>query len=958
MPPKAASTTTRKRKKAEDMAESPPKRVTRAKAAKTAAESTDGPKTTRITTASARIAAEAKKAATPKTAPTTSRSTKRKATADKEEPVEVNEGAMLADKPETTKTRGRPKKSKDVDEGNVPKTTTKTRQAKTKAADENAQEKPKARSGRSKAAKEEKVDEIDGSKQAVAEAAGTTKRTTRSRAGTVNSQPEQLPSGVAKKPRKKVTFEDDLLQDKENVPVTKDSKKKSTLKETGLKAKPVRRPAATRTANRAGKATTTVSSSRGTAQPLSPKKVTQIAKSSSSSSEDELGKSPVKPVNKTPVKATSQEQSNPQQAKDVDEPKSPVEVNESTHHSQSFMASPAKRPPPSPFKDILKGSPKKLPKFSPMKTLSDAPDVQIQFKDSMKRSPKRLGFTPLLSQSHSQNATTSQAPATNRAALLNSPARRPNSPLKVGSLKVLGKTGTTMPVTNTTSALRHMKSTSLFSATPRRLFGTPMKASKGLVSPTKVERTESPEAGTSQLEQGPLDQTLTQPIAEEDEHMDDAMSPAHTSPPRPQQFFVQDVFSDTPKQFRSMLDEDSEDELQSGTPTMKSPMKKVLLTAQGFTPAQKKVSASATSPKKGELSVAQPASTLAITPLAVQMSNWFAASPPKDEGAEGDEPSNVFTPVGAVLRRNSGNVSRRQTMTPQNPTFFEEQIEALDADASLKGDLECHDALLADEAEATQNDDIVSQSQESEQYGDENELPPVLSAKETAPQVYEVTEEKYVTPARVFDSRPKMVYTTSKVPLKGCQDDSPSALKVPKKRSKSLAGPLVELNFSEDSAMAGGLPQAETRDMEAGETVGSEAARPTSTPKVAGRLSRDARTPSLDLASIAGSPSKSVRKGTDAQILRGAVVHVDVHTTEGADASSIFVELLTSMGAKCIKQWSWNPRASMAAGEDPAASGKVGITHVVFKDGSKRTLQKIREAKGLVLCVGVGWVLE
>ena len=96
-------------------------------------------------------------------------------------------------------------------------------------------------------------------------------------------------------------------------------------------------------------------------------------------------------------------------------------------------------------------------------------------------------------------------------------------------------------------------------------------------------------------------------------------------------------------------------------------------------------------------------------------------------------------------------------------------------------------------------------------------------------------------------------------------------------------------------------------------------------------------------------------------MLQGAVVFVDVHTTEGADASGIFVELMTQMGAKCTRTWAWNPRASMiVSGQDSAATagGKIGITHVVYKDGGKRTLEKVRDTKGVVKCVGVGWVLE
>ena len=93
----------------------------------------------------------------------------------------------------------------------------------------------------------------------------------------------------------------------------------------------------------------------------------------------------------------------------------------------------------------------------------------------------------------------------------------------------------------------------------------------------------------------------------------------------------------------------------------------------------------------------------------------------------------------------------------------------------------------------------------------------------------------------------------------------------------------------------------------------------------------------------------------DEQVLRGAVAFVDVHTTEGEDASGIFVELLSQMGAKCVKIWTWNPRASHSP---DSGNSKVGITHVVFKDGGIRTLEKVRQAGDLVKCVGVGWVLE
>jgi len=121
-------------------------------------------------------------------------------------------------------------------------------------------------------------------------------------------------------------------------------------------------------------------------------------------------------------------------------------------------------------------------------------------------------------------------------------------------------------------------------------------------------------------------------------------------------------------------------------------------------------------------------------------------------------------------------------------------------------------------------------------------------------------------------------------------------------------------------------------------------------------------TPGAGIWSTVGTPAKTPKKDVTSNVLQGAVVFVDVHTTEGADASGIFVELLTQMGARCVKQWSWNPRASFNVPTDQhldgTPAGKIGITHVVYKDGGVRTLEKVRDSKGVVLCVGVNWVLE
>jgi len=80
--------------------------------------------------------------------------------------------------------------------------------------------------------------------------------------------------------------------------------------------------------------------------------------------------------------------------------------------------------------------------------------------------------------------------------------------------------------------------------------------------------------------------------------------------------------------------------------------------------------------------------------------------------------------------------------------------------------------------------------------------------------------------------------------------------------------------------------------------------------------------------------------------LNGVSAFVDVRTADGDDASAPFAETLKNLGARVVKQWTWN-------GEEIE---KVGITHVIFKQGGPRTLSKVKMAKGAVKCVGLGWI--
>ncbi|EKG15440.1 BRCT domain-containing protein [Macrophomina phaseolina MS6] len=81
----------------------------------------------------------------------------------------------------------------------------------------------------------------------------------------------------------------------------------------------------------------------------------------------------------------------------------------------------------------------------------------------------------------------------------------------------------------------------------------------------------------------------------------------------------------------------------------------------------------------------------------------------------------------------------------------------------------------------------------------------------------------------------------------------------------------------------------------------------------------------------------------DEALLKDTVFFVDVRTAGGEDAGDLFIPLLEEMGAKIVSSWS---------GADNE------ITHVLFKDGSIDTLEKVSATHGLVKAVNIGWVLD
>lgn len=88
---------------------------------------------------------------------------------------------------------------------------------------------------------------------------------------------------------------------------------------------------------------------------------------------------------------------------------------------------------------------------------------------------------------------------------------------------------------------------------------------------------------------------------------------------------------------------------------------------------------------------------------------------------------------------------------------------------------------------------------------------------------------------------------------------------------------------------------------------------------------------------------ESLAGSISGQILSGAIFFLDVNSADGADAADIFIPLLTEMGATCVPRWQ---------------NSLDGITHVLFKDGQKKTLEKVAASGGKIKCVNIGWPLE
>ncbi|KAF9767088.1 hypothetical protein IL306_000420 [Fusarium sp. DS 682] len=956
--------------------ESPPKRMTRARAAAKATE--PSVKTTKIVTAAARAKSTA-------TASTKSTAAKRKTRADEnEEEEEQREVAVVR------RTRGRPKKAEEQESEAGPVAPAKPTRG--RAVKKTVTEAPKETAAPVKATRgrPRKAVAAEPEEPAQPAPAPTKKTTTRTRTTTTTS----TKSTTATKPvaQKAVKFQE---PDKENIEPAVEAKEPAR---PGIRGRPAKRggAAGTRTTRAAVRFAESTDN-----KPLSPKKITQIPVSRDDDSEDELAGDmpPVKPMKKNPIKPpTSAAKAQPEPTEKSTEQENASESITNPPALGGISLSPAKRMPASPLKDTMRSparriGPVPLPGSTMKKTQDDTTQTgeSTSFKNSLLMSAAKRPQSPIKGLNFGTSLKPQQSQSAMKASLLLSPAKRAMPGLKpvteprprdvadLGEPPVMKPlvmdTPTRAPSTRPSDKLMSEGQTETeFDTVDDDVFNEPIENLQfpgrlSAVLPRHADpalRKEMGNVDETEEEPAPVDAPVDAPIEEPQTEVETAAE-------------VQEEVASEPEAVPEQAEEandltDQEDSMVVDEENAEADHARQEGGSKDLTPAQSpqqeqnpmfqlrekdlEPSGDMDSDSEDETVVPRGAAPTTPTPfirktpktsrasmggfsaLADRLGSWQASTPIK------------MAPLVSEDKPSNKSATPRSEASPASTHFFEDEMtiragmEELHADKTTKilepdfDDMEVteEDVELANEAnemslmepeilEEVVNteafDDTLSEA--SQEYGDENEAPVAMAP---------------ITPVRPVM---KTFNTTTKVPLKPADDSSPSPLK---KRSFS-ASRVAPKRPSGPTRSASVISYSPTKGRKSMPATIAEVPSAPSTPAPV--------TPSKsELWSSLGTPARTPRRDVDPALLRGAVVFVDVYTSEGADASSIFVELLTQMGAKCMKSWSWNPSGS---GKD-VTSSKVGITHVVFKDGSKRTLEKVRESNGIVQCVGVSWVLD
>ncbi|KAG9238211.1 putative Microcephalin [Amylocarpus encephaloides] len=885
--------------------QSPPKRVTRARAA---AKTTDTRMKTKV--------APATKAKVTRTASTTKRKIRAEdleEEQDDEDPLQ--EMNLIIEPAPARATRGRAKKvipAEPVGEPVEPIAKT-TRGRANKTADAPIMEPTRSLRGRPK-----KIAVSEG--QPVEQ---LPKRATR-------IQPTTITKTAASK--KTVKFEE---LDKENnvlAPANTKGKAKVTETATGLRAKPVRKPAAPAARATRGRAKATVDENAEKSSLLSPKKATQVRVNTEQFSEDELAiseKTPMKSLMKSPVKPSGSVFNSPKKL-DFSTSISVQKAIPSTTSNlgASGLGSPARRPPQSPFKESFKASPQKM-----------------ALGESAIRSP----FKPSLP------APSASSNSVFKASLLQSPARRPQSPTKVaenGSPSRASKMSSLMTETPKMAPFKMSK----FSI-PRTINRSPMRLNppapssvikaqtnnaqettediveedistkdplqfSGRLSSIMPREADPTSTMSEEIVEEPVDQRITEDLIVVDaivldneettleSEMPSEDSTAETAaPPRTPLKFNTGTFTVPEGDDHPFHESDSEDELTAAPADFQpGPFAGFRTSSHEFesypsTPFTTiaKTPRAAKTPRTSIRASISKAQNHGFTPLARQLSDWMTSSPQKSD-VEEDATLTIDGPSSESAVKGAFSVAP----SPMKNTYFDDEMSVRD------------ELALDPESEATE-EDILEDNFSSPEL-DEQDLDLANEADEMSS--LEPEEIEAIQAAEEELDAEKTLHFEEFEAIAAAHQESESDEIAPSEASQE---------YGNENDMTKGVPRGQLQQEEI-------------MPDACATPSKD----SAALWSTLGTPPQTPRRDIDASLLKGVVVFVDVYTTEGADASVLFTELLTQMGARCIKQWNWNC----------SEGSKIGITHVVYKDGGKRTLEKVREAQGVVSCVGVGWVLD
>ncbi|KAL9058094.1 MAG: hypothetical protein Q9162_001956 [Coniocarpon cinnabarinum] len=823
-------------------------------------------------------------------------------------------------------------------------------------------------------------------------------RTTRAKAASEKQAP------VSKRGAKKVTFQDEQDADKENLIDPRPNSQHGKENFVGEKASAMSKaPRKARGATaKAAKPTQKAKDTKPRGEPLSPKKVGQVAKGNAT---QEAAPVPAQPP-QSPLKLLSQSPHkppvSPQKSPTKPSSESATEAGERKGESQSdahdpigadevvstLAGSPPKRPPPSPVKVSMRDSPRKLNLGTPLKKQSASPTKDLKASCALAQTPARRPPSPIKLFQDQSNRKQAQTPgSTLKTSLLQSPAKRPPSSIKPFSFvdRTLPEIKSTPRVQASISAFGQnpqsvkLPATSSLTRT-RDIGGTPSTKKPDVPRMTAEERddmlidellaaplpfTPGPRVSESVAVFDRPQEHLHPPISEASETNEDLENPPLCSvdEANPEHAASSEVnmFEDTPVStghepspvgnpsaafqlqnppVQLSPVNDSEDELMSDDPKYDaSPTRKAGRSVEsGSTNRQAFFPFTPTGPKLGS------DQTLSMTGLAERFGGWAGATPDTRVLEQRKQEGSIFSLTKAqTVQQFSSQVT---SATPQaSMTKFEEAIQ-IHEDGQEQGK---EDAIDNDKDDDTDMFRQSCVSDASQSYGDENGTPIAQNTlRKPSPEL------QTCTPQRLEKQMPRVLHTVSKVPLKAPADDGNDELapdaKANMKKRRSLATALTPRADIELQALRQIYPRTAQGDNQLQEHEEAQSA--------GGSLRDDPATPQKGSPtwSLLTTPARTPRSDVNSQLLTGAMVFVDVHTSEGADASGIFVDLLQQMGATVRSTWPWNP--SFEDSHESPSAAKIGITHVVFKDGGKRTMEKVRMAKGAVMCVGVGWVLD